>query len=247
MLAIQEWQMANEGLDTEPICPRCRSTGIQPITTTADHQPCGNPRRAVRFFCAKCRSAHDDVALNPLPPCPLPLSVLQAMRAAAKGTLPSISFLVDYDTPSLETCAREQPPRKSVGTDRIPRELYKYGLRPFLELLRAAINAYLKGERPTVHSHEWMGAILGAPGKAVRRRCGIVPVSPNHDRVQPVAAVKRFLQKGVALHPWHSFVFVVAQHQTVGVQVIVVRCGSSARGPWDGPVICNKIRLVCDT
>jgi predicted transcriptional regulator len=80
------------------------------------------------------------------------------MRAAAKGTLPSISFLVDYDT--LESCAREQPPKKSVGTDRVPRELYKYGPRPFLELLRAAINAYLQGKRPTVRSHEWMGAIV---------------------------------------------------------------------------------------
>ena len=158
MLAVQEWHMANEGLDTESVCPRCRSAGIQPITTTADHQPCGNPRRAVRFFCAKCRSVHDEVALNPLPPCPLPLSVLQAMRAVAAGTLPSISFLVDYDT--LEACARAQPLRKSVGTDRIPRELYKYGPRPFLELLRAAINAYLRGERPTVRSHEWMGAIV---------------------------------------------------------------------------------------
>ena len=47
-----------------------------------------------------------------------------------------------------------------MGTDRIPRELYKYGPRPFLDLLRAAINAYLKDERPTVHSHEWMGAIV---------------------------------------------------------------------------------------
>ena len=30
------------------------------------------------------------------------------------------------------------------------RELYKYGPRPFLELLRAAIHAYLQGKRPTV-------------------------------------------------------------------------------------------------
>ncbi len=71
MLAIQdhEWHMANEGLDTESICPRCRSTGIQPITTTADHQPCGNPQRAVRLFCAKYLSVHDEVAHKPLPPC----------------------------------------------------------------------------------------------------------------------------------------------------------------------------------
>ncbi len=34
---------------------------------------------------------------------------------------------------------------------------------------------------------------------------------------------------------------------TSGVQAMVVRCGSSTRGPWDGPVICNGIRLVFDT
>ncbi len=34
-------------------------------------------------------------------------------------------------------------------------------------------------------------------------------------RVQPVAAVKRFLRKGVAVNRLHSFVFVVAQHRTV--------------------------------
>ena len=49
------------------------------------------------------------------------------MRAVAAGTLPSISFPVDYDT--LEACARAQPLQKSVGTDRHPRELYKYGTR----------------------------------------------------------------------------------------------------------------------
>jgi hypothetical protein len=30
-----------------------------------------------------------------------------------------------------------------------------------------------------------------------------------------LAAVKRFLRKGVSVHPLHSFVFGVAQHQTV--------------------------------
>jgi hypothetical protein len=32
-----------------------------------------------------------------------------------------------------------------------------------------------------------------------------------------------------------------------GVQAMVVRCGLSTSGPWDGPVICNETRLVCDT
>jgi hypothetical protein len=38
--------------------------------------------------------------------------------------------------------------------------VYKYGPRVFLELLCAAINAYLKGERLIVRIHEWMGAIV---------------------------------------------------------------------------------------
>ncbi len=53
---------------------------------------------------------------------------------------------------------RALPTGKSVGTDGIPREFYKYAPRSFLELLRAAINAYLTGHRPTVCGREWMGA-----------------------------------------------------------------------------------------
>jgi hypothetical protein len=158
MLAIQEWHMAKEGLDTELVCPRCRSADIQQIKTTSEHQTCGNPGQAVRYFCAKCHSVHDEVALNPLLPCPLPLSVLKAVRTVPKGTLPQISSLVDYDT--LEACIRALQTGKSVGTDWILREYNKYCPRPFLELLRAAINAYLKGERPTSRGHEWMGAIV---------------------------------------------------------------------------------------
>jgi hypothetical protein len=78
--------------------------------------------------------------------------------ARVKGALSSISFLIDYDT--LESCTREEPPRNSVGTYRVPRKMYKYDPRCFLELLRAAINAYLEGDRPTACSHERMGAIV---------------------------------------------------------------------------------------
>ena len=158
MLAVQEWHMANEGLDTESICKRCQSAGIQPITTTAKHQSCGNPDRAVRFFCARCQSVNSGVALKPLAPCPLPLSILQAARTVPAGTLAQISRFIDHDT--LEACVRALPTGKSVGTDGIPREFYKYAPRSLLELLRAAINAYLTGKRPTVCGHEWMGAIV---------------------------------------------------------------------------------------
>lgn len=163
MLAIQEWHMASEGLDTESGCPRCRSGNIQPITVTAENEPCGNPGRAVRYCCFSCNSVHDTVRLNPLPPCPLPLSVLQAMRSAPVGTPAQISLSVDLET--LETCVRALSTGKSVGTDGIPREFYKYGPRALLDLLRAAINAFLRGERPTVYQHEWMGAIVASLAK----------------------------------------------------------------------------------
>jgi hypothetical protein len=38
-------------------------------------------------------------------------------------------------------------------------EYHKYGPYLSLELRRAAIHAYLRGDHPRVHSHEWVGAI----------------------------------------------------------------------------------------
>ena len=68
MLAVQEWHMASENMDTGSICPRCSAGGVQPITTGAVQQRFENPNRAVRFFCARCRSVHDQVALKPYNP-----------------------------------------------------------------------------------------------------------------------------------------------------------------------------------
>uniref|UniRef100_A0A7S0M8E9 Uncharacterized protein n=1 Tax=Cryptomonas curvata TaxID=233186 RepID=A0A7S0M8E9_9CRYP len=152
MLAIQEWHMANEGLDTRLVCQSCHSADIQPITTSATHQPCGNPTRAVRYLCSNCNMVHDEVALPPIPPCPLPLSILQAVSIAPAGIPAFLSLLIDYET--LEACVRALLTGKSVGTDGIPREFYKYGPRLLLELLHAAFNAYLSGKRPTICGHE---------------------------------------------------------------------------------------------
>ncbi len=163
MLAIQEWHMTSEGLDTESGCPRCRSGTIQPITVTAENEACGNPSRAVRYFCFTYNSVHDTARLNPLPPCPLPLSVLQAIRSAPDGTPAQLSISVDQAT--LEACVRALMTGKSVGTDGIPREFYKYGPCVLLELLRAAMNAYLRGAHPTAYQHEWMGAIVTSIAK----------------------------------------------------------------------------------
>ncbi len=55
----------------------------------------------------------------------------------------------------------------------------------------------------------------------------------NHDWVQPVADVKRFLRKGVAVHPLHSFVFGVAQHQTVVTSEMTLAPGRGLRFQGD--------------
>jgi hypothetical protein len=66
---------------------------------------------------------HDEVALPPIAPCPLPLSILQAARVAPAGIPAFLSLPIDYET--LETCVRTLLTGKSVGTDGIPREFYK--------------------------------------------------------------------------------------------------------------------------
>jgi hypothetical protein len=174
--------MASEGLDTESGCPRCRSVSIQPITVTAENEPCGNPSRAVRYFCFSCNSVHNTPRLNPLPPCPLPLSVLQAMRSAPDGIPAQISISVDQAT--LEACVRALMTGKSVGTDGIPKEFYKYGPRVLVELLRAAINAYLRGEHPTVCQHEWMGAIVTSLAKFAKQQSAL-----KFTEFRPVASI----------------------------------------------------------
>ena len=159
MLAVQELHLAREGMDTGSICSRCRSVGVQPITTTAAVlRKCGNPRRAVRYFCSKCCSVHDDVDLAPLPPCPIPWNVWKNMRKIPEGSAPLICHDISYDT--LEACVRRMPNGKSPGCDGIPREFYKYGPMILLERLRSAINAYTRGERPLEYSYEWDGAIV---------------------------------------------------------------------------------------
>ena len=157
MLAIQEWHMANEGMETGSICPRCSSPGLQPISTGATQQRFGNPKRAVKFFCGQCTSVHETVAYAPLPPCPIPISLLEAMRKIPPGTLPLISRMVDMETVISRT--RRQGTGLSTGSDRFHREFYKDAPLILLERLWAAINAYLRGDPPTVCAHEWIGAI----------------------------------------------------------------------------------------
>ena len=88
MLSVQEWHMANEGMDTYSVCPSCQATGLQVISTTATQQTFGNPTRAVRLFCEQCQSVCDKPALPPMPPCPIPQQVLEEMSRIPAGTPP---------------------------------------------------------------------------------------------------------------------------------------------------------------
>ena len=157
ILAVQELHMAGEGMDSGSICAGCAKPGVTPIVVSAKNQPHGNPNRAVRFFCHHCCSVHDDVHLAPLPPCPIPWNVFKDMRKIPPGLRPLICGDVDHET--LQATVRRMFNGLGVGSDGIPREFYKYGPLVFLELLRAAINAYTRGETPTVGAHEWMGAL----------------------------------------------------------------------------------------
>jgi hypothetical protein len=125
------------------------AAGRQPIKRRGG----GDPRQR-----APHRPPPPRPAVLPTPSCPLPLSILQVICAGPAGTPALFSCLIDYDT--LEALTRALLTGKSVGTDGIPREFYKYGPRVLRELLRAAFNAFLSGERPTVCEHKWMGAIV---------------------------------------------------------------------------------------
>jgi len=159
MLSVQEWHMASEGMDTYSVCPSCQTKGLHVISTSATQQRFGNPTRAVKFFCVQCQFVCDEPALASMPPCPIPKQVLDAMRKIPADSLPLINRAIDFET--FERCALRQPKDKAPGSDGQPREFCKYGPTALLELYWTAINAYLRGDTPTVCMHEWVGAIAG--------------------------------------------------------------------------------------
>jgi hypothetical protein len=159
--------MAREDMDTHSVCPACQAEGLHVLSVQTVKQQYGSNTRAVKFFCTQCQTLHDNVALAPLPPCPIPPALLEVMRKIPAGTLPLISRIFDYET--VERCSREQPLHKTWGEDRVPREFYKYGPQLFLQLLWAALNAFLRGETPSVCAHEWLGALAGYIPKNYRQ------------------------------------------------------------------------------
>ncbi len=102
ILAVQEWHMASEGMDTYSVCPACRAKDLKVLSVTTDYQQFGNWTRAVKIFCEQCQSLHDQVAVAPMPPCPIPLGLLEALRKIPFGTMPLLSRLIDFET--LEQC-----------------------------------------------------------------------------------------------------------------------------------------------
>ena len=68
ILAVQEWHVVSEGMDTYSVCPTCRAKDLQVLSVTSTHQQYGNRTRAVKFFCELCQSLHAEVAVEPMPP-----------------------------------------------------------------------------------------------------------------------------------------------------------------------------------
>ena len=159
MLSVQECYMASEGMDTYSVCPDCRKKGLHVLSTSATHQAYGNPTRAIRFFCEQCQMVYDAPALGPMPPCPIPKQVMEAMRRIPTGTPPLISRPIDFET--FEKCTMQQPNDRAPGSDGQPREFSKYGPTSLRVLYWRAGNAYMRGETPTVCPHEWAGAVAG--------------------------------------------------------------------------------------
>ncbi len=87
------------------------------------------------------------------------------MPSAPTGAPAQISISEDQLEETLVACVRALMMGKSVCKNELPIEFYKYWLHVLLELLRAAINAYKRGEHPTVYQHKWMGAIVTSIAK----------------------------------------------------------------------------------
>jgi hypothetical protein len=122
--AVQEWHMASEGIDTYSVCPACRAKDLKVLSVTTDHQQFGDRTRAVKFFCEQCQSFHDEVAVAPMPPCPIPPALLEALCKIPFGTMLLLNRLIDFET--LEQCVRELCNGKATGVDVIPRGLMSF-------------------------------------------------------------------------------------------------------------------------
>jgi hypothetical protein len=87
--------MAREGMDTHLVCPACQAKGLHVLRVQTVKQQYGSNMWAVKFFCTKCQTLHDNVAL----------ALLEVMLKIPAGTLPLVSRVFDYKT--VECCSRD--------------------------------------------------------------------------------------------------------------------------------------------
>ena len=120
MMAVQELHMTREDMDTNSFCVQCKSKSVEPIVTSAPHQLCGNPSRAVPFFCPDCHSVQDRVAVGEMPSCPVSWKVWQSLRKIPPDTAPFLCREIDFET--MEEVSNKLSLGKSCGADGIPRE-----------------------------------------------------------------------------------------------------------------------------
>ena len=160
---------------------RCQLKSLHVISTTAHQQRYGNPTRAVKFFCKQCQSTCDESAMAPTsmglcPPAllPNPEESARVMHRFPAGSLTLIKRAIDFE--AFERCVRRQPNGKAPGSDGQPREFCKHVPIASLELHWKAINAYLRGETPSVCEHEWAGAVAGYIPKKLSASCQLAGV-----------------------------------------------------------------------
>ena len=139
-------------MNTEPICLPCKSKGVEPVVTSALHQTCGNPLRAVLFFCCKCCSVHDRVDLGEMPPCLVPWKAWQSMRKIPPTLLRfyAVRFTLKLGKWSPTSSRRARFAAQTVSHENIVED----GAAFLREQYRAAFNAFIRCQQPTTHIHE---------------------------------------------------------------------------------------------
>ena len=120
--------MTLEGIELESICLQCKLNDMEPVVTSASHKLCGNPWRAVFFFCPNCHSVQDRVALDEILRCPVLWKVWQSMQKIPPNAAPFQCREIDFET--MEEVWNNLQRAKSCY---IPREYCKDGTVLFRE------------------------------------------------------------------------------------------------------------------
>ena len=173
--AVQELYLSEEGMSRAALCPECRGSGLVPVVTSAEAQCRGSPYRAVRFWCQRCHSIHDEPVNGPPPKCPIPPEVWAALRKFPGDMPPFLSR--PMDRAAVRNRARKLPTGRAPGSDGKPYEYIKLGPEELLEFVLPAANAFLSRSHPLPTA--WLGALLSlapkSPGAVTMK--GLRPLS----------------------------------------------------------------------